>query len=337
MAFSSADPRNYIALARQANADTEATTGFKFLKYLGGSGVNIEDDNESIYEGGDGQDQGLHYRSRVRPDGSIELYARPDAFTFLSAWALGSAAALGTSDAVGTSIFVPNATIPALTYEQAFAGGNQIERVNAAYLTGWQVEGEAGAPWRMTLPVVGGGTPYFRDGAASALSPVLESGDPAMYAGGAYLIVPSSNGTLATSLDVRRFSVNFARNVDDDLFTNQPFRRKVVALSRSLEVTFQVIFQDASLYKMVRWGGGSVIAANLATGAFRARRELAASQAMQIDVPNLRYTGLEINRLDPDGQTVVMDVSAMGVRAGTGILQVTSVHNNVGASAYLTA
>jgi hypothetical protein len=47
-----------------------------------------------------------------------------------------------------------------------------------------------------------------------------------MYAGGAYLV----NG--ATEIDIRRFSYNFARQVDDDLRTVNTFRRKVIPLTR---------------------------------------------------------------------------------------------------------
>lgn len=316
MGFSSADPRNYLAVGRQSATSTEATE-FKFLKYLGDSGFNVELEAESVFEGGDGQDQGLHYRSQTRADGQAVAYARPDMFAFLSAWALGSGVTPpSVAEAeVASHIYTPNATVPRLTVEQAWGGGNQIDRVSDAVITGFQVEGEAGQPWQITTPFVGGATPYYRDGAASALTAVLESGDPALYAGGAYLI----NG--ATTLDIRSFSYNFERQVDEDLFTTETFRRKVVELTRTVSVDFQLIWQDQSLYKDIVYGGGSVVPETLATGAFHAERQLTASQLIAIDVPNLRFTALDVNRLEPDGETVVLDVSAMGVKAGTGVVQ----------------
>jgi hypothetical protein len=328
MAFSSNDPRNYLAIARQQDFDTEGSS-FSFLKFRGGTGFNVELDSEQVLEGGDGQDPGLIYRSKTRADGTLVGYARPAMWTYLSAWAMGSAAAVGTSAGVGTSVYVPNATVPFLTIEQAWGGGNQIDRVRSAILTSFQVEGEAGQPWLVTADFVGGGTPYYRDGSASALTPTLESGDPAMYAGGAYLI----NG--ATSLDIRRFTYRFERNVDDDLYTTETFRRKVVPLTRSVSVDFQVIFQDSTLYKQVVYNGGSVVPQVLATGSFHAERRLTSSQLLAVDVPNLNYTAVNVNRLEPDGETVVLDVSAMGVRAGTSIVQHRSVHNAVTASSYL--
>jgi hypothetical protein len=330
MGYSSNDPRNYLAMARQTAAGVEASSGFKFVKYLGDTGFDIGIESQTQYEGGDGQDPGLVYKQKTNPDGQVVANVRPDLWTYGAAWSMGSGAALGTSVGVGTSIFVPNATLPPLTIEQAWGGGNQIDRVSDAILTGFQVEGAAGEPWVLTLPFIGGGTPYYRDGQASALSAVLESGDPAMYAGGAYLV----NG--ATEIDIRRFSYNFARQVDDDLRTVNTFRRKVIPLTRSLELTMQIIWQDQAYYKQVQYGGGSVVPHQLATGAFHAERQLTGSQLLGLDVPNLRWTGVSVNRLVPDGQTVVLDLSAQAVKAGTGLTQIRSVHNNVGASAYLS-
>jgi hypothetical protein len=75
---------------------------------------------------------------------------------------------------------------------------------------------------------------------------------------------------------------------------------------------------------------------SLATTAFHAERQLVASQLLAIDVPFLRITNVTANRFNPDGETVVLDISAMGVKsAGTGIVQHTSVHNNVSATSYV--
>ena len=316
MGYSSSDPANYLAMAKQVDASTEATTGFKFLKYLGNTGIEPAVEAQSVSEGGDGQDQGLHYRSKTKFDGQVVGNVRPDMFAYLSAWALGSGIAVPSAGpGLATHVYTPNATVPFLTVEQAWGGGRQIDRVLSAILTGFQIEGAAGAPWQITVPFIGGGTAYYRDGAASALSAVLESGDPAMYAGGAYLI----NG--ATQLDITKWSYNFTRNVADDLFTTSQFRRKVVPLSRQVSVDFQVIWQDQNLWQNIMYGGGSQIPNNLATGAFHVERILTASQMIAVDVPLLRYTNIAVNQLNPDGETVVLDISAMGVKGGTGICQ----------------
>ena len=330
MGYSSNDPRNYLAIARQSAIGTEATTGFKFLRFLGDSGLDIGIEAESIYTGGDGQDHGLHYRTKTNPDGNAETFAWPDTFTYLTAWAMGSAAAIGTSVGIGTSIWTPNATIPALTIEQAWGGGNQIHRVSDAILTGLNISGAAGEPWRLSVPFIGGGTPYYRDGSASALTAVLESGDPAMYAGGAYLV----NG--ATELDLRSWNFNFTRGVDDDLRTTNTFRRKVIPLVRSLEVTGEMIWQDQALWKRAQFGGGSVVPHTLATGSFHAERILTASQMLAVDVPFMNFTEISVTPLQPDGETVLLNFTGKAVKAGTGICQIRSTHSAIGASAYLS-
>lgn len=329
MGYSSSDPRNYVALGDQANAETEATE-FKFIKYLSGTDVSPELTTQSVFEGGDGQTQGLHYRQNTKNDGQLVAYARPDMFTYLSAWTLGSAISVGTSVGVGTSIFTPNATQRFLTIEGAWGGGNQIDRVMSSLLTGFQVEAVNQEPWKITTPYIGGGTPYYRDGAASALSPLFETGDPALYAGGAYLI----GG--ATEVDILQWTYNFQRNVDDNLFTNSQFRRKVVPLSYMVSLDMQVILQTQAYYKNFIYGGGSMVPNTLATTSFHAERQLIGSQLLAIDVPYLRITDVSANRFSPDGETVVLDISAMGVKsAGTGLVQHTSVHSAVGASAYV--
>jgi hypothetical protein len=331
LGVSSSDPRNYLALGRQANAETEATE-FKFVKYLNGTDIGPTIDSQAIFEGGDGQAQGLVYRQHTKTDGQIVAYARPDMFTYLSAWALGSAISVGTSAGVGTSVFTPNATQRFLTIEGAWGGGNEIDRVMSALLTGFEVEGNAGDPWKITTPFIGGGTPYYRDGEPSALSPVLETGDPAMYAGGAYLI----GG--ATEIDLLKWNYKFVRNVDDNLFTVNQFRRKVVPLSYTVSLDLQVIMQTQNYYENFIYGpsGATQVANTLATTAFHAERQLVSSQLLAIDVPYLRVTSVTPNRFNPDGETVVLDIAAMGVKsAGTGIVQHRAIHNNVTASAYI--
>ena len=265
MPFSSNDPRDYFAIAVQSAQRTEATSGFKFLKYLSG-GIKVDQETEQIYEGGDGQDVGLIYKSKVKTDGEVEVYARPDTFTFLAAQAMGSLGAAIPSVAaanVASHVYVPNSTVPFLTIEQAFGGGNNIDRVVDGIISGMTIEAEAAMPWKINVPIIGGGSAYYRDGAASALSATLEAGDPAMYSGGAYLI----DG--ATSLDISKFTYKFERKVDDDLFTNGNTRRDLVPLSRSVSVDMQVILQNPSYYKQILYGGGSQIPAFLATGSFR--------------------------------------------------------------------
>lgn len=316
MPFSTNDPADYLAIGKQSAQGTEASS-FKFVKYLTNSGINVTTDAQTIYEGGDGQDPGLVYKQYVKPDGSFDVYTRVDTWNYLTAWAMGSGVAVASTAGLASHCYVPNATVPYLTIEQAYGGGGQIDRVTDAIITGLTIDAQAGMPWKLTVPFTGGGTVYGRNGSASALSATLESGDPAMYAGGAYLI----DG--ATNLDVLSWNFQFSRGVDDGLFTVSPFRRTVVPLTRQYGLTMQVIYQSPSLWQKINYGGagGTIVPFNLATGAFHAERILTASQLVSIDIPLLNYTAVDVNELEPDGQTLLLSVTAQPRKGATGVVQ----------------
>jgi hypothetical protein len=315
--FSSNDPADYLAFAKQSAQRTEATTGFKFVKYLTG-GLDEQQDSQTIYEGGDGQDPGLIYKTRHTADGSADVYVRPDTFAYLSAWAMGSGVTIASTGGVASHCYVPNSTLPALTVEQAWGGGNQIDRAIDCFITNYQLSGDAENPWKLHVEWMGGGSVYGRNGAASALSATLESGDPAMYAGGAYVI----DG--ATSLDVRNWNFTMARDADGDLFTTGVNRRDLVLLKRNYTLNFQVIVQDPSLWQKVYYAasGGTMPQVTLASGRFHAERALTASQMVAIDVPEFRYLNSQVNSLEPDGQTLIYDVAAQPRKGATGVVQI---------------
>lgn len=318
MPYSSSDPANYFAVGQQSARGTEASS-FKFWKYGEGTGFEIDSDHESEFEGGDGQAQGLHYKTAIKADPQLTGNARPDFFTHVSAFVMGSQIAppsVGATD-LASHVFVPNATVPYLTVEQRWRAGNSIDRVTDTIVKAVEIKGEANKPWRITAEMVSGATVYLRNGAASALTAAFESNPPFMYAGGAYLI----DG--ATSLDITNFTYKFERGVDDDLYTLSPYRRAVVPLNYAVSLDFQVIVENANLYEKVVAGaaGATQIPVALPTGAFRAQSIAGSSQMAQIDIPLLNYVGAKVNRIEPDGKTVLLDVVAMGVKGATGIVQ----------------
>jgi hypothetical protein len=316
MPFSSNDPANYLAIGKQANRETEATT-FRFLKYLNEAAFNPGIDSNVVYEGGDGQDAGLAYKQRVKPDGEVQVYSRPNPFVWLGAYAMGSALAVPSVAETGLAshCYVPNATVPRLTVEQSFAAGQEVERAMNAIAGGFKVESSAGEPWKVSVPIIGGGTYYGRP-AASALTPVLDTGDPALHQGGAYLI----DG--ATSLWIQGFTYDFTRKLDDGLFTVDVMRADVMELTRSLTLNMQVVMTDPTLYRKIVRQGGSFLGANLATGSFHAERALASSQIISLDVPLVRYTAVDLARLNPDGETVVLNISAQAIKGATSLTQI---------------
>jgi hypothetical protein len=318
MPFSSADPADYLAIGKQADFATEAAA-FNYVRHLRG-GLEMEQESETVYEGGGGQDPTLVYKTKVKPDGNIECFARPLQWAYLAAYAMGSGVTPPSHADFGSHLYVPNATVPYLTIEEAFGAAGHINRVAGAILSGFRVEGEAGQPWKLTVPFIGGGTVTRR---TSALSAAYESVDPGMFSNSAVLL----NG--ATSLDITKFTYNFEKKVDDDLYTLNVYRRGVVQLNRRLGIDFTVIYQDPTLYRQALYGGtgATVLPADLATGAFQAHSNVNGSVRVGVEVPFLRYKSVRLNRLIPDGETMLLDVSADAVKvSGT---YMTAIRANV--------
>lgn len=313
------EPSNYFALGKQSAKDTDATT-FTFLRHLDGTGLELDEQTESVREGGDGQEVGFVHKTAISMDGDAVVNARPVIGAQLAAWTLG-AASVGPGVAPAATVSqvitcVPTSTQPYLTAEQRWA--DTIEVVGNVQISGLTLEGEAGRPMKLTANLVGGGTPFSRI-LASARTPAREAGQPHFYPGGSYQLTGASGAKMT------KFKTADMRNQDTDIRTTQLFREDVVGLNfdTSIEGTFK--YEDEALYKKVHYSAASdgtidPNAMGLATGAFSAYAGFGAGTAfrfMQHDLPLVVYTGAKVNKLDPDGKTMYIDFSGIGAKAAT--------------------
>ena len=308
------EPANYFAFGFQSAKDTEATT-FTFLKHLDGTGLDLEEEIQREREGGDGQEVGLVYKSGVQLDGQGVAYARAEYVGRIMAAVLGDdqvgAASGVASEAANIHTANPTSTIPYLTVEQYYA--DQIERVSNAQITDVSIEMEAGRPWKVTHTLVGGGTPYRRD-VASALTPARESVAAAFFPGGSYVIDGAANSKLTKA------KIDIKRGVDADIRTTSLHREDVVALNFDVDLEFTLKYEDKALYDKIHYGSGSYIPIDLSTGAFQAFSAMGAgtnSRFFEVGLPVFDYIGAKLNKLDPDGKTVYLDVVAAGVKGAT--------------------
>lgn len=309
------EAQNYFALGKQSAQGTEASTFF-FLKHLDGTGLDLEETIESEHEGGDAQEVGLRYKSALAMDGDAITNARPEVSARFFSWTLGAdavAAGTGTATALQIHTSTPTTSLPYLTAEQYY--GDKIERVSNAQITGLTVEGEAGRPLKLTANLIGGGTPYSRS-TASALTASRETGQPFFYPGGSYTIDGAGN------TKITKFSAQVNRNVDSDIRTTTLFREDVVGLNFDTQLDFTLKYEDAGLYDKIHYGasGATVVPVPLSTGSFQAETEFGSGtqyRFVEINFPCFTYTGAKLNRLDPDGKTVYIDVTAMGIKNAT--------------------
>ena len=314
------EPGNYFAFGFQSAKDTEAST-FQFLRHLDGTGFNVQEQIESVREGGDGQEVGLRYKTAVTADGSGVANERPEVghrlmVACLGADAISTATALGAattaSGVANEHLATPTAIPRYLTVEQFFA--DEVERSTNNFVTGVDIEFEAGRPLKVTAQFIAGGSSYPRD-VASVLTPTRESGPPFFYPGASVVL----DGT-ATGYKVTKGKVSIKRNVDDAIRTTGLNREDVVALNFDVDVDLTVKYEDKTLYNKAHYNGGTQVPVDLATTALRLTSILGqgtSARQMEIGVNQLHITDAQVNKLDPDGKTMYLDFAGMGYKGAT--------------------
>lgn len=313
--FPTNDPNNYIALGKQSAIDTDATT-FHFFKHLDGSGFDIEDETERIREGGDGQEVSLTYRTMVKADGQVIALGRSNTAGRLWAAVLGG-------DAISTAAVAslarhsafPQASQQYFTYEQRYA--DVIERSLNNQVTGLTVEGEAGKPWRYTAAFLNGGTVTFRD-VASTLTATRQGDKPFFYPNGSYQF----DGFASYAKDVTKWKIEVSRNTDDAIQTTGLNRADLVPLNFDVNVDATLKYTSKDFYRKVQFTGGSNVPVDLPTGSLDFSQiqvvttgvGAVGSSVHRIVVPLLEWIDGKVNKLDPDGKTMYIDLVGANVR-----------------------
>lgn len=313
------DPTDYFAFAKQSAKDTELAPTV-FPKHLDGSGWDNDPDSERIREGGDGQEVAMSYKTLVKADPQLGVLARPQITARLGAAVMGGdtiASAAVASLARHTSSF--QASLPYFTCEQK--SGDLIERSTNNVVTSLTVEGEAGKPWQVTTQLVGAGTITLRE-PGSALTPVREFGKPAFYPNGSYIV----DGFASYAQSLTKWKVEVTRSVDDGIQTTGLAREDVIPLNFDVNYDATVKVTSRDFYRKVQYTPtGSTIPVDFATGSLDLTQLVQvpitgsqfATGAMRIVAPLLEWVDAKMNKLDPDGQTVYLDVVGMSIKGAT--------------------
>ncbi len=317
------EPNNYFAFGFQTAKDTEATT-FQFLRHLNGTAMEVVEQVEQHREGGDGQEAGLRYKTAVDSNGQAVINARPEVGMRFFAAALG-ADVVGGPQGVGSNasgvanehIAVPTSKVPYLTIDQNWA--DEIERVTNVQVTQLDVEWETGRPLKITPQFTAGGSAYRRD-QASVLTPIRETGAPFFYPGASVTIDGSAN-TKST-----KGKITIKRTVEA-VRTTGLTPEDAVALAIDVDVDATLKFENASaLYDKIHYfdnlgaGLGSQIPINLATSNISIYSQLGSGtniRYLQVGVNQMHLTGGRVNKLDPDGAVMYLDVVGAGYRGAT--------------------
>lgn len=333
MGWSSNRPTDYFAVGVQSAKGTEAGT-FYFPKHLTGSGFENKPEVQQEREGGGGQEVGLAYKKLIKGDGNAVLNLRGvgAAYAILDG-VLGHTASLSgpQSTTAITSLgfdvptgcqkarMVPAATLPYLTFEQRYS--DEIERVSDSKVNQAVLEGGAGLPLKINAAISGAGTLFQRD-IASALTAVYDTGDPIYYPQGSYVFTPGA-GTVGNTNAAKttKFKVSAMRHLDEGVQTTSLFRDDLIELTSDYNLDLTLKYEDRSLYQAVQFGGGSVVPIPLSTAAFTAYTTNGQAsgatvfRSVAISAPNLVMQDAKVNKLEPDGKTVYIDITCTTVKA----------------------
>lgn len=312
------EPLNYFAFAVQPAVNVEGTS-FYFTKHLSGSGFDTTSEFKAERIGGAGREVGLIYKTMIKADGSLVTYGWPDGTGRLLAAALGTdettvlvATSSAANELVKHHITSGGATLPYLTMDQTWA--DETERTTNCVITELKIEGTEGAPIKFTAPFISGGSPRVQ---AAELTPTRESGTPFMYPGASATVqvfsgAPGAQGK-ATSSELEKFALTIKNTVDEGIQTLALNRTDVVWETVDFNLDGTLKYTDKNIWNQVNYYGGSQVSISLATGTFDffAAQSSSASQSLRLSVPIAVFGSVKVNRLDPDGKTMLLDFTAL--------------------------
>lgn len=329
MGWSSNRPTDYFALGVQTGVGVEAAT-FRFPKHLTGSGFDITPDQADEREGGGGQEVALSYKKMIKADGNLVLnargvgaaYALVDGALGLTATTLTIVTEADTASPACQKVRMVQApTLPYLTIEQRYS--DQIERVSNAKENQLTIDGAAGLPIKFSAAFTGAGTVYQRDPVASSLTAVYDSGDPLYFARGSYVLT-GNIANVASGAKMTKFKVTVMRHLDEAVQTTDLYRDDLVELTTDDNFDFTLKYEDRQLYNLIQFNGGSFVPIPISSLSFMGYMTNAVAsnagnsgtpfRAMKIGMANLLTKSAKVNKLEPDGKTVYIDVACTSIK-----------------------
>jgi len=321
------DPTNYFAVGVEANKGTDATN-FYFLKHEDGTGFDVDIDSAQERIGGGGREIGLIYRTKVTSDGQAVTYAFIDGAARLLTYALGADASpsvvattpeLQVAHSITSLLNSSSATqsLPYLTVEQNYA--DETERTTDCLVSELKLDGEAGKPVKLTMAFISGGTPHT---VGSAQVASRETGFPIMYPGASVFL---DIGT-ASTVDLTKYSLDIKNQLDDGIMTTGLNRADVTWLNADYTVDATIRYVNNTLWNQIQYAGGTQVPTGLLTsGVFGFYAATPSGYSLSIQLAHVEFTKPKVNRLDPDGKTMYLDVSAVSKNVGTTAVNIVAV------------
>lgn len=327
MGWSTNRPTDYFAVGMQEAVNVEATT-FQFPKHLNGTGFDSAPDVGEEREGGGGQEVALAYKKLIKADGNCVANARGVGAVYaLLDGVLGNTATTAKNvPTLAATTFqssfptgalrvrmVPAPTLPNLTIEQRFS--DEVERVTNAKINQLTIEGAAGVPIKITAAFAGGGTVFQRD-TGSAITPVYESGDPLYHPRGSYVFT----GQEASGGKLTKWKITAMRHLDQAIQTTDLWRDELIELQADYTFDCTLKYEDRKLFQGIQYGGGSVPPIPIPTVSIMLHSNngqasgATAYRSITIGMSNLLGKTAKVNKLEPDGKTVYIDLACTSIK-----------------------
>jgi hypothetical protein len=304
------EPANYFAFGVQGNINEEATTFF-YTKHLNGTGFDVATEFKAERVGGGGREVGLVYKNMVKSDGSLVTYAYPEAAGRLLSAALGKDTIATAFGSMGKHTIVSGSatTLPYLTVSQKWA--DEQEQATNVQLTELKIEGSQGLPIKMTAPFISGGSVTVQP--ASEGLAKREAGTPFMYPGASAVVEMNSSVLKATSSELTKFNMTIKNTLDETIQTLALNRTDVVWETADYNLDGTVKYTDKNFWNQVNYFGGTQVSISLATGNFHfyAAQPFSPTGSIHLQMPNVTFGSVKVNRLDPDGKTMFLDFTGL--------------------------
>lgn len=317
----------YIGLAKQAAKGTGIAPAY-FVKWDGGPKMTPDMDVEKLQEGGDGQYPGIMLKKKHKPDGSFDLFARPDIAGFLFAMLLGADTIAGTGPYTHTIIASAPASLPWVTVERSVAG-QLIDRIIDSRIKEIKVSGEAGQPVKLAVSYLG--TTEAKQ--ATPATVTLETDDPFMFWQGTYTL-----DTADVSGVIPAFEITLSNIFDEDDFANAITRADIPLIRRDIKGSFRVKFENADRFAKTYFGdtSGTAPATALTTGNITIDLNYgtgAGARELKIDLQKIYHTAAKVELASKEETSQEYDCEFEGSK-GTGDL-VTVTAKNAKATSYV--
>lgn len=320
----------YIGVASQGAAKTTAKTTMKvYVPYLSES-FTPEIEEEVFVEGGNGKYQKAAAKTRHSEKVGFSCYLRPKVSSYFFSALMGNdtvvAGAVTTPYTHTITIKTTDlATTPMqkwLTFDKKFNSTN-LTRIRSSKISSITLEGEAGAPVKMTVE----GTGLTGTIRTTVATDTYETDNPYSFYNGTYMV----NASTTTNFDISSFNIKFTAKNDEDLQTVDLTRRDIINHEFQIDVTLTLKYTDLTMYKKANYGAGTASTADWSEGSVYLNLSYgtnASRRKFQLAIPKVHLKPHTI-QLDPKVKTLEQPYSGVAFKLPTTELATVTCWNSI--------